>query len=1142
VTPLAELFEVRRRFFRSVQIVTDAHRPDASEGYALTPLGAGLLARIVEGAGVGGTARAWTLTGPYGVGKSAFVVFLTQLLASVPEAATATALRELHAVDRSLEAKVRKLTDGTRGFCPVLVSGTYGPLLPSLLDAIDRALRTSFRASEAQRALLDEARAIRASRAKSADLHARLVRLFEDLASLVHARGGAGVLLVIDELGKALEHAARGASRVDEVFLLQELAEAAARSGERPLVVLTLLHQSFDRYARDLTSEARAEWMKVQGRFEDVAFLESPGELLRLASLAIRVRRGAAPEAVAAYDALAARAVALGLAAPEQEALLRGLTPLHPTVALVLPTLFRGPMAQNERSLFGFLTSNGDDAFGSFLTSAAVAAEVPRAYPLDRLYDYVSATLGPAQFTGASGRRWAAVDEAIARLPRDAPPLAARLVKAIGALDLLGSRSVRASREVLLFALTTPADAEADVAAALDRLAASSHVVYRRYSDAFALWEGSDIDLDAHFDEARRRPPGVAALSELLTARMILRPWVARRHFIETGTLRYFDVAFTTPAGVSTDVEGGAQEADGRIVYLVPEQGESHRDLVTVAAGAAAQADVVVGVPHEARSLLDGAYDWFAWDAVRRDAAGLAGDPVARRELAARVYFASQRVDEAVQRCFGLTEGARVAWVHGGAETGWSGARALSSGLSSVCDRNFSDAPLLRNELLNRRSLSSAAAAARRSLLDAMVARGAEPGLGITGTPPERSMYASLLAAGGLHRERDGVWGFGPPPPDDPLRLLPAWRCVEAFFDATEAGARALPELFAALRRPPIGMRDGPIPVLLLAVMLASPGEVALFEDGTFVPEVSEAVVERLLRRPDHFSAARHRIDGARAAALRALWGMLGGGDARAKPVDLTRAVVRRVATLPRYTRMTRALSPAALAVRDAVLNARDPLRLLFIELPKALGLEPVRADDGVSGEGFVARLGAALDELAAAYPALLASIERTVAHSLALPAEGAAFREALTTRARRLIGVATDLRLRAFLGRAVEPSAAHAAWLEGLAMVVGNRPPAEWSDGEHARFEAGLGELRALFGRAEALARDASLSRVAALGQGDTEDIARAERDILRLLEERLGPRREVWLAALGRTLHNVLDGGEGARAGDSGAEETTT
>jgi hypothetical protein len=881
--------------------------------------------------------------------------------------------------------------------------------------------------------------------------------------------------------------------------------------------------------------------MKVQGRFEDVAFLESPGEILRLAARSIRRSLAAClPRRVAAYDAVASEADRpRARRRPSRRPTFARSRPSTRPSRCVLPDALPRPH-RAERALALRLPHLGRRRLSAPSSTPRRSRRMSApTYTLDRLYEYISATLGPAQFTHARGG---------AGRPSTRPSRACRVTSPRSRRRSQGHRAARPPRVALgaglargapLRAHHDPTTASADVAPALDRLVASSHVVYRRYSDAFALWEGSDIDLDAHFDDARRRPPGVAALSELLTARMILRPWVARRHFIETGTLRYFDVAFATPEGISVDV--GPLEADGRIVYLVPEQGESHRDLVSIAAEVAAQPDVVVGVPHEARSLLDGAYDWFAWDAVRRNAAGLASDPVARRELAARVYFASQRVDETVQRCFGLTDGARVAWVYDGAETGWSGARALSSGLSSVCDRNFSDAPLLRNELLNRRSLSSAAAAARRSLLSAMVARGANAGLGITGTPPERSMYASLLAAGGIHRDREGVWGFGPPPPDDPLRLLPAWRCVEAFFDATEAGARPLPELFAALRRPPIGMRDGPIPVLLLAVMLASPGEVALFEDGTFVPELSEAVVERLLRRPDHFSAARHRIDGARAATLRALGGMLGGGDMRAKPVDLTRAVVRRVATLPRYTRMTRALSPASLAVRDAVLNARDPLRLLFVELPMALGLDPIRADEGDSGEGFVARLGAALDELAAAYPTLLASIERTVAASLAVPAEGAAFREALTTRARRLIGVATDLRLRAFLGRAVEPSAAHAAWLEGLAMVVGNRPPAEWSDGEHARFEAGLGELRALFGRAEALARDASLSRVPALGQRDTEDVASAERDILRLLEERLGPRREVWLAALGRTLHNVLDGADGARPGDARAEDTT-
>ena len=48
MTRLADLFEVRRRFFRSVHLATDARRPEASEGYLLTPLGKATLGRFLD--------------------------------------------------------------------------------------------------------------------------------------------------------------------------------------------------------------------------------------------------------------------------------------------------------------------------------------------------------------------------------------------------------------------------------------------------------------------------------------------------------------------------------------------------------------------------------------------------------------------------------------------------------------------------------------------------------------------------------------------------------------------------------------------------------------------------------------------------------------------------------------------------------------------------------------------------------------------------------------------------------------------------------------------------------------------------------------------------------------------------------------
>src|SRR6202035_5122244 len=94
------------------------------------------------------------------------------------------------------------------------------------------------------------------------------------------------ILVIIDELGKFLEYGASNPEQGD-VFILQELAEAATRS-PRPFLVVTILHQALDRYADHMSPGRRAEWAKVQGRFEDVAFEERTDQILRLLSHAIR--------------------------------------------------------------------------------------------------------------------------------------------------------------------------------------------------------------------------------------------------------------------------------------------------------------------------------------------------------------------------------------------------------------------------------------------------------------------------------------------------------------------------------------------------------------------------------------------------------------------------------------------------------------------------------------------------------------------------------------------------------------------------------------------------------------------------------------------------------------------------------------
>jgi hypothetical protein len=222
----------------------------------------------------------------------------------------------------------------------------------------------------------------------------QVVSLYEDVADRIAGSRaeGCGLVVVLDEAGKALEHAAQAPDHAD-IHVLQELAEAAHRSGRKPIVLVTLLHQAFEQYAGRLNTAQRKEWAKVQGRFEDVAFQEDPQEVLRLIASSIERDSRRVPKATLDLAKTAAAAVARKTSAnvfknrKALQELLNATAPLHPVTTLVLGPLFRSELAQNERSLFAFLTGGEPHSFQEFLNSATPAEGT--FYTIDRLYDYV---------------------------------------------------------------------------------------------------------------------------------------------------------------------------------------------------------------------------------------------------------------------------------------------------------------------------------------------------------------------------------------------------------------------------------------------------------------------------------------------------------------------------------------------------------------------------------------------------------------------------------------------------------------------------------------------------------------------------------------------------------------------------------
>ncbi len=1155
---LNKLVVVNSRFARSVSLVRDALRPDALQGYILTPTGRDVLHRLADALRGDSQTRAWSLTGPYGSGKSAFALFCAQLLGGEqrPRLQARTLLEEEDASLADLFfGQGAKLSKKSGRLCPVLVSGSRQPMAKALASSLALALRRM------------------ASRGRPPHLVGRLERLaaeadpsstavvglFEETNEYLSRFGsdGAGILLIVDELGKFLEYGASNPDRGD-VFVLQELAEAASRS-QRPFLFLTILHQALDRYADHMSPSRRAEWAKVQGRFEDVAFEERTEQVIRLLAHAIH-HRGDDSELRPLRKqakALAQETLTLGirsgsLAAQDLQDYLVACYPLHPLAALVLGPLFR-QLAQNERSLFAFLASAEPFAFQEFLREHTLGSET---YRLDRLFDYIMASLGPSLFAQHRGRVWAEVQTALDRL-HQATDLELRLAKTIGLLQALGAAGgVPASRAALHLALKGTAS-EKEIDAAIDSLARRSLVIFRRHLGSYVLWEGSDLDIDARLAEARKAVDRDQQLAAFLTRQVPTQAMIARRHYFQKGTLRYFETCYADGSSLEADLTRDLSEADGRVVFCLPTNAEERVAMGKAILKTSADLPVVAVLPQNIFDLRELCHELVCLRWVPQHTPELETDRTARKEVNARLTIAEENLRNHLDWVFSPGNADRSSWFYRGEKLILTSRRDLNDLLSRACDEVYWATPTWRNELINRRSLSSSAAAARRNLIEAMFEHPQEEALGFTGAPPERSMYETLLRSSRLHRKQAGTFGFHGPDSKAEPAVREIWKAINVFLAETEAAKLSVEKLFTLLRKPPFGLKDGVLPVLLASALVRYQSQVALYEEGSFVPRPNAAVFERLFRSPEKFDLQRFRISGPRADVFQKYAELLARAGAvqrdEADLLTIVRPLVRLVKDLPDYVGKTKSLSQTAQSVLRAIREARQPDRLLFVELPKACGFPAFAAKGKVDEEqveAYFEMLRSGLTELQRAYPQLLADVEQLIVRAFGHAGPLAALRQQLEHEAQLVLNVAVDIKLKSFLLRAIDAGTEDQTWLESISTLLAGKPPTVWDDQDRARFEVQLAATARTFEHFKVLAYEMERSGFALLdgdhrllrisitvpNGGDLERVvqvpphlaekaALATRGLRRVLEEQhLLDKTEVSVALLAQLARQLL------------------
>ena len=1037
---LKDKVKITSRFQRSVRIDSDLKNSNALEGFVCPKSSADVLLMMSRHVSETGQC-AFTWTGPYGTGKSSLAVALGSLLNCSQKNSSPICKTLGEEISNEI---LQHLSPNGSSWSILPVVGRRG----NPVSIIGEALNSSGLLNDDKTPIWSES---------------KLVEYLLEVSQGSNNKHD-GLIVFIDEMGKILEGAARSES---DVYFFQLLAEAASRSNKR-LIIIGVLHQSFEDYANRLSRKDKDEWSKIQGRFIDLPVNVSGEEQIDLLSRAI-ISHTPPKEFNIISQNLQQH---ISSNKPGVSATLADMFfkcwPIHPVVASLLGSISRRRFGQNQRSLFGFLNSAEPHAFQDFL----ISAKDNDLYGTEHLWEYLRTNLEPSIMVSPDGHKWSLAVEAVERCEAQVnDDLTLKLLKSIALIGLFKGNSGLIASQPILEACHYKYSSE-QITEALNKLRQLSYIIYKAYLNSYAVYAGSDFDIDGAVIKAREeiRSINFDALKKLSG----LQPILAKKHYHITGTMRWFDVELVPLNQINESALKflPSSSITGKFLLAIPTENENISDAKSICQMVAKEnsnKDVVIGFSKKSWTINELAMEILATELVFNESPELGGDSVARREVVAKLSDLQGQLETEIHNAFDQS-----IWFCKNKSAQSLSHKDLSKLASDLVDKRFNKSPRIHNELLNRIKPSSSAVAGQNALLKKMVMNEGEPRLGIEGFPAEGGLFASLLDKTQVYDKEEGRF-VCPSHGDDACNLLPIWDAAYALLTNNNDRAVGLWEIYEAWKNPPYGVREGLLPVLAVAYVLSMRNNLAFYRDGIFQTKLKDIDVEILVKDPKAIQLRYIDLSDLAKSLLSQMAKIVRELNPDNKltllePIDVGRGLIQVFDDIHPWAKRTMHLSKNALMIRNLFKKANDPNKFLFDDIPALLGNKKNLDDSSMINE-VVDIVYNGLNELTNSFYSELSRLREIMLEELQVPNHSPQALEELRSRAKNIQGVSGEFRLDAYITRL---STYEGSWddMEGIASLAANKPPRLWIDSDIDKARIELSSLAQQFIKAEAFAR----------------------------------------------------------------------
>lgn len=1029
VTP-HQLIQFSPRFQRAIHLRYDLRDRDAIERYIPTSSAVAAVKAVLLGAESGGTQRSHVLHAAYGSGKSLLAVTLAALLEKCDDLfpSIETVAFRIQEIDENVGQLVVDFIQSPTKLLPVVLSGNEGDFATAMLRALTRALKENnldqinpggrfetaigtieMWASDYPDTFNQLQQVLSEERGQSVDqlyealsehdvsafdwfekLYPKFTAgasfdrfseqtpelVYREVAELVSAYGFSGIVVLWDEFGRYLDGRATQAFGT-EAALLQNFAEACNYSGEHQIHLLLFAHKELQNYASSLPKTYQQEWSRIEGRFLRHNVTSDPYVGYRLVASAIQHTDPDYIQSLIPEDLISqtvdARLFSV-LPTEDVRQLVHALWPLHPITAYALIRL-SNRVAQNERTMFTFLTVDEPLALRSLLKDMTIGEDADSFVRLKELWDYFDDAI--RSDTNGAHRIWSGVSYALDKVP-EGDVLSETLIKTLGVLLICSESNIaRPTTELLSWAVDAQTDEQkAAVIASLDNLRRRKVIINRSIDGYWTFSSGSDIDFEQKLAETLERiNPTHLQLRRLLDQLLPAPNSLPRRYNQEHAVTRYFSGLYRWPYEL-VDAPWHVQvqqlgNTDGLVVYVLATDEfelEQARNAIQV------NERVVYVLPQQPmQTLIDSLRDWFGLHELKNDSSLKQHEDRNRieRELDWLIEDAQARVQRELSQLTDPRLG-KADWVvvHGESASGYPVTSSAQTTIliSNICNKVFSQTPIFNSEGLNRHQPTTPQIKAAQKLIDAMLTNDPSSTFGLEGNGPEVLALNSLLKLPGILRQvGENEWVIGKPGEEDNAALAAVWNLIEEYLHSENGGA--VEPLISQLISPPYGLRRGVLPVLVAAVLHSDMKVTTIRRDNRAIHPISGELLVDIVFNPAPYTIEIGEWSDMLENLWRAVLSRFGNQvheiEKRQQPmVILQISMLRWLQSLPQYCRQTQQISKDALRLRDLVRVAQtEPAKVLFEELPKLLG-----ATVDANQAAIEARLDSLMTEISNAY------------------------------------------------------------------------------------------------------------------------------------------------------------------------------